>query len=165
MRSYCLAALLCVICPPVSAHSSGECDAVPIAVERLACYDRLHPPRLVAEAKTETETEAETIKAPAVTESVTKKFVEDKFGQEQLQKKTAAKAAVVDTMAGRITEITRRARQEMVFHLDNAQVWMQVTARFRMIKVGEAVKIKRARLGGYILTTEHGVSTRVKRLR
>ena len=157
MLSRCLVTLLFLFTPLVFAHTPGDCDAVANADQRLACYDRLHPPPLV------TTSQAEKIPVPGAT--VAEKAVEGEFGQEQLQKKSTDTAATVsDSMTGKIASITRRVRQEMVFHLDNGQVWMQVTARFRTIKVGEAVVIKRARLGGYILTTEQGVSTRVKRL-
>ena len=90
---------------------------------------------------------------------------EDQFGREQLERQKGVKREGPSSINSKITSIKKRARQEMVFYLENGQVWLQVTARFRAIKEGAEVTINKARLGGYILTAENGVSTRVKRLR
>lgn len=90
---------------------------------------------------------------------------EDRFGREQVEKTKSEKRQELTSIDSKITSIKKRASQEMVFYLENGQVWLQVTARYRSIKEGAEVTINKARLGGYVLTAENGVSTRVKRLR
>ena len=53
----------------------------------------------------------------------------------------------------------------VIFLLDNGQIWIQDVFRYMAVDEGDAVTIKRARMGGYIMTTERGASTRVQRIR
>jgi hypothetical protein len=175
--------LLVWVAADATAHTPGACDEVLAGEQRLACYDEFFPPKdppkdlpkdppsVPATAKpAEPEpVEAElsqpvvvAVEQPAVEPPLS---AEDQFGREQLEKKKGKRGQGLTSINSRITSIKKRVRQEMVFYLENGQVWLQVTARFRAIKEGAEVTINKARLGGYILTAENGVSTRVKRLR
>jgi hypothetical protein len=50
----------------------------------------------------------------------------------------------------------------MVFRLENGQIWMQSSPRNLPFAVGNKVAIKSGRIGGYIMRSESGTSTRVK---
>ena len=70
-----------------------------------------------------------------------------------------------EEFAATIVDMLNREKQLMVFQLDNDQIWVQTTPRTLAIKIGEKVTIKSGNMGGYVLRTESGVSTRVIRFR
>ena len=112
---------------------------------RLACYDALF----------------RTPEAPKVVASKP-----PELGDDQVRRaKPIAERNEPETLNATVIKVTRRARNELAFELDNEQLWAQVTPRYLSIKAKDRVIIKKGRLGGYILTTERGGSTRVKRLR
>ena len=112
---------------------------------RLACYDAL-------------------FRAPEAPKVVASKPPE--LGDDQVRRaKPIAERNEPETLNATVIKVSRRARNELAFELDNEQLWAQVTPRYLSIKAKDRVIIKKGRLGGYILTTERGGSTRVKRLR
>ncbi len=68
-------------------------------------------------------------------------------------------------MDATITTVYHREQQKMVFVLDNEQVWMQSSPRLLRIREGDRVNIRNASVGGYMLRTQGGVTTRVDRVR
>ena len=88
------------------------------------------------------------------------------FGREQIERaKPIVERDEIAEINASVTDIKRRARNEMIVYLSNGQVWAQVSPRYLTIRNGDGVVVRRGRMGGYILTTERGGSTRVKRLR
>ena len=63
-----------------------------------------------------------------------------------------------------IVAVRRGDQQRMVFRLANGQIWMQNTARDLPFTVGDKVNIKNGRIGGYMMRSEGGTSTRVRRI-
>ena len=53
---------------------------------------------------------------------------------------------------------------QTVFKLENGQIWMQSSPRDLPFKEGDRVTIKSGTIGGYILRSESGTSTRVQRI-
>ena len=72
-----------------------------------------------------------------------------------------AEDAVISTV---IQRLQRRPHGEQVFHLGNGQVWTEVEAGRARYREGVEVRIERTPLGGYVLSTEAGRATRVRRL-
>ena len=68
-------------------------------------------------------------------------------------------------VASRIKEVRSRDGQKMMFLLDNDQLWMQTSPRTLPIREGDQVTIKSGRIGGFLLATENGTTTRVERVR
>lgn len=64
----------------------------------------------------------------------------------------------------KIAAVRSKDKQKMVFRLENGQIWMQSSPRELPIREGDEVTIKSATIGGYILRTSSGTSTRVQRI-
>ncbi len=52
-----------------------------------------------------------------------------------------------------------------MFLLENDQIWLQEAPRSLPFDEGDEVRVKSAKLGGYMLSNERGVSTRVRRIK
>jgi hypothetical protein len=117
------------------------CQAMQDDGQRLACYDR----------------ELATYTVPP----------EKTFGltSEKVRATQHLEAAVeAPSVAAKVTAIARRTRGELVFTLDNGQVWVQQQAADSRIEVGNAVTVKPGTLGSYFLFAPSGQATRVKRV-
>jgi hypothetical protein len=65
-----------------------------------------------------------------------------------------------------VTAVEKRRDGKFVATFDNGQVWEQSELNSRAdVRVGDAVTVRRAALGSYLLSTREGIGTRVKRLR
>ena len=80
------------------------------------------------------------------------------------KKKTGFLGDELVNFTSTITSILAGDKQKMVFQLENEQIWLQSSPRRLPFKEGDAVTIKNALLGGYIMRSEKGVSTRVQRI-
>jgi hypothetical protein len=69
------------------------------------------------------------------------------------------------TVESTVVAIKDERQKKMVFRLENGQIWLQNSPRSLPIKSGEKVTIKSALVGGYILRSENGTSTRVRRIK
>ena len=65
----------------------------------------------------------------------------------------------------KIKAILNGDQQKMVFLLDNGQIWLQSSPRNLPFHKGDDVTIKSGTMGGYILRTISGTSTRVRRIK
>jgi hypothetical protein len=72
-----------------------------------------------------------------------------------------AEEAVISAV---IQRLQRRPHGERVFHLGNGQIWTEVEPGRARYREGLEVRIERTPLGGYVLSTEAGRATRVRRL-
>ena len=160
------------------AQSAADCAVLEEASDRLACYDKLFDnsgqparqpnrrtpaPEAPREQTSQASTPSSTSPAPKppTDEEVTSN--EPDFGLTKPPvKDQKPELAQIDS---RVDSITRRARDEMAFHLANDQTWAQTSARHVTIKVGDEVVVRKRRLGGYVLIDERGASTKVVRLR
>jgi len=68
------------------------------------------------------------------------------------------------SIKSKIAAVRSKEKQKMVFRLENGQIWMQSSPRELPIRTGDEVTIKSGTVGGYILRTSSGTSTRVKRV-
>lgn len=131
-----------------SEQQIAACMKIEGDVKRLQCYDRLFFE------------ESKTVDSAAFVEAQVQSF-----GAEQKPNVVKQKVSEVLEIEATISKLGRRARNELFFTLDNGQVWSQVSPRDLDLDEGDTVTISRARFGGYILTSQRGASTRVKRLR
>jgi hypothetical protein len=96
---------------------------------------------------------------------------EDEFGVsgKLAREREAAKGTVapeVNELHATVTKITSKPYGELVLELDNGQVWEQNEKKSTfLIKVGEGVVIRKAKLGSFMLSTDAGATTRVHRTR
>jgi hypothetical protein len=79
--------------------------------------------------------------------------------------KAAEAAAEPDNISGRVLSVQWRKYGEFVVTLDNGQVWEQNTPEpSAIVKVGDAVTIKKGWLGSFMLVTAGRVGTKVHRI-
>lgn len=115
--------------------------------ERLACYDAL---------AAEFAATADTV--PAADDALPRQ------SPPRGAKDEPAAPATPERLTARIERLDRRPRGEWVFHLSNGQTWTELETGRARYRPGMTVTIERTTLGGYILSTEAGRATRVRRV-
>jgi hypothetical protein len=156
--------------PPGVAACTSEKDSL----ARLMCFDRevakyTQPAARVAP----TPTTPAAVSPPAATVAVTPLPAPsqgaDEFGVsgKLAQKRRAAQedvAPVVKELHAAVSKISSKPYGELVLALDNGQVWEQLEKKSTfVIKVGDGVTIKPAKFGSFMLSTDDGATTRVRR--
>ena len=143
-----LGALLTAAASAGVAESPTDCSALQKDAARLACYDAIFRPAPVA--------------APAPASN-------SKFGEEQVKRRIPKASTHAPTKSASLTAIVTRldrgARKELLFYLNNGQLWKQQGERYLQIKAGDSVTIRRGKIGGYTLVTAKGRSSKVTRLK
>lgn len=163
-----LALFLTLHVRPAAAHDATEalraCTLEPDDARRLACYDR-EMARLTSAATTES-----TDAAPSTTPEpppAPELSAEERFGlpEEEIRKKQkVVEGEKLDRLTATITGISQRPHGELVMTLHNGQVWVQNETRTFDVRIGDAVTIKTAALGSFLMVTASGRSTRVSRV-
>jgi len=105
----------------------------------------------------------ESIEAGAVVVIESEKPVRRKQEVERPKKKLFDFGKKIEISAT-IVDLLNRDKQRMVFKLDNDQIWIQTSPRNLPIKKGDNVTILSATMGGFIMRTDRGLSTRVSML-
>lgn len=142
----------------------SDCSQIENAAERLACFDQQFPESITPHPKTETEV----MDAPAsVSTQLPSAPSPTKTSTDTLPQKPKGVFSKPDAVhiTARVKAIRSRDKQKMVFLLDNEQVWLQVSPRNLPIREGDEVSIKSGTIGGFILRTDSGTSTRVRRIK
>lgn len=155
-RTLVLSALAMAMAPAVFAAESHACASVVDPTERLACYDAAFPPADNVRIGTET---AEELRARALQE----------FGLSGAQKQAREPKQVRDARPERIEAAIRTvfssATGERIVTLDNGQLWMltEVSSKGRLV-AGDAIVIRTAAMGSYMLITPSRIALRAKRI-
>lgn len=191
MRKFGYAATILLLVPVIPAHAQkpGDilaCAAIARDAERLACYDAAvadASPEARAASKRRAEESAriaaeEAAAAAAATKVKAEadavaaaKAKREAFGAETVvsrgEERFAPPAGEIQELDAKVTEVLTNRSSQNVFLLDNGQMWRQVDAgSLPNIRPGDAVKLRRAALGGYDLVfTKQKRAARVKRLR
>lgn len=149
---------------PVAADAQDRlhthpCAAVAGDSARLACYDAEFGKPGAAVAATAAPVAATAV--PAVKER-------KEFGLSEEKKRALdpEKAAVPQTtsITGKVAGLGRRPTGELIVTLDHGQVWVQAESdTLAVLKVGDAVTIRKGALGSYLLVTPGRVAMRVRR--
>lgn len=174
---------------PALAAGGEDCTAIDDPDARLACYDRQFD-RTTGNRGVEGVERAETAEeatppgvdmaAPAEAQKQTPAIAPVISSQSVPQEPEPAGEAPASGEPGKaglfsqdekveltstITHVHAKAQQKMLFQLENNQVWMQSTPRLLRISEGDRVTIENASIGGYMMRTDRGVTTRVERVR
>src|SRR5262245_54055644 len=142
------------------------------AERRLACFDaasaRLEPGAAHAQAASAAVPAAAVTNAAAAPAGAAKSSHES-FG---VRGGTLAKEAEknsepkLENLTANVTAMEKGPHGELVFTLDNGQVWMQKQAvGYFPVRVGDAVSVKARALGSFQLVTSSGKATHVTRVK
>ena len=190
MRKFGYAATILLMAPAVPAHAQKPADLLACATiardaERLACYDaavadaspeaRAASKRRAEEsariAAQEAAAAAAAAKVKAEADAVASaKAKREAFGAETVasrgEERFAPPPGQIQELDAKLTEVLTNRASQNVFLLDNGQMWRQVDAgALPNLRPGDAVKLRRAGLGGYDLVfMKQKRSARVKRL-
>jgi hypothetical protein len=146
------------------ADQTSSCSQIADRKERLECFDREFPGEVSVPSDI-----VSTKAAPATAGPNAETPVEDaRINQTSLQKpkRKMSLGGLLDwkrqpEVATEITAIRAGSKQRMVFRLANGQIWMQSTPRALPFKAGDKVTIKSGTVGGYIMRSASGTSSRV----
>ena len=169
------------------AEATPDCSEIRDPEERLRCFDERFPTAkpiesVPIEPKVAAPVEPEPV-APPVTRrqdpidvegqtqrsspaSAAPQAEEDDDGANTFGRKLSDlfASADIEGLQSRVKTVQHRDKQKMVFLLENDQIWMQISPRDLPIRAGDSVTIKNTRFGGYMMATDNGTSTRVKRI-
>jgi hypothetical protein len=162
---------------PVASHAAapkaglGACVGIEDAQERLACYDRAYGRNVVSKttataAPAAAATAARAAPAPAAPKDPVAEFgLTEAAKQAKDPAKAAAAAAAPTSVTAKVISIRFKKYGEFVVTLDNGQVWEQNEPMpSAIVRVGDAVTVKKAVLGSYTLVTAARVATKVHRV-
>ena len=160
-----LVALALLVSANSYAEQTSPCSQIANKAERLECFDREFPSEIEASAKTLPLVEASQTTVVSTPEPIADVVAVDQSAQKPKEKMSLGglfdwkSQPEVET---EIAAIRSGSKQRMVFRLANGQIWMQSTPRALPFKAGDKVTIKSGRIGGYIMRSASGTSSRVK---
>ena len=176
MQYKILALLTTLALAAPQAFANTNCAQIENARERLACYDSQFPPEQGANIPRIT---SEPIRAPSTLGNTPNPTSQPVIASNSSS--TQPRPAPVPSEQGgggaglfgwtdkvdfetEIIALRRGDQQRMVFRLANGQIWMQNSSRDLPFSVGDRVSIKNGRVGGYVMRSDSGTSTRVRRI-
>jgi hypothetical protein len=161
-----LLALLFLAQPALTAEETlTMCRPIEEIAERVVCYDRFvdsHLPTVSSDS-------VDTITPPEISESIAVPDAQSLFGTADAEAKRIVEITLeieqIDQIAAIVTDVRESATKTLTVTLDNEQVWRQLDSQRLRLKSGEAVIVRKASLGSYLLEKQSGGrSIRVKRL-
>ena len=154
----------------VAAEPSHPCSAIDDASQRLVCYDaafgRPAGATTVAITPTPALAAAATATATAAVDPVAQQRAE--FGLSDAAKKARdpQQAAQAESITDTLAKLGQRPTGELVFNLQNGQVWLQIESDTRTrVKAGDTVTVRKGALGSFLLVGPDRVPVRVRRAR
>ena len=145
---------------PLLAAEDGllECRQMEDDEQRVACYDEYVDSRNAAPTAPPVTQQAQTVPDAqslfGETDAEAKRIVETTLAIEQ-----------IDRIEATVTETRKSASKKLTVALDNGQIWRQLDGKPFRLKRGEAVVIRKASLGSYLMEKEAGSRPiRVKRI-
>lgn len=172
LSSLAISAAFAQSLPPSVAACTSEKDSL----ARLVCFDRevakyAQPSARVAPTPATPAVPAlpapnvATTPPPAPSPSADDFGVSGKLARQREAAKQEVAPAVKELHAS-VTKISSKPYGELVLELDNGQVWEQLEKKSTfVIKVGDGVVIRPAKLGSFMLSTDQGATSRVRRTR
>lgn len=161
LRSVIVAALAGLTTPQALAHATSvpaaqlaRCAAIAAAAQRLSCYDALAASVLPARAAGASGAAAHSDAAAAPSDA-------SSFG---LPPPQLALMQGPSSIHARLQGVTSNPYGDTIVQLDNGQAW-KVEQSDAPLWSGEAVTIRRAALGSFLMVTSDRHSYRVERLR
>lgn len=166
------AVLLSALAMTATGAQPIDCAQVENARERLTCFDQQYPRDMSKPTALPAPVDAETPSVsyrkadPAQPPPVAQPDATDTTSSSEGQPKSRGifsfpeKVNIESTLAA----VKNEYQKKMVFRLENGQIWLQTSPRDMPIKEGDKVTIRNGTIGGFILSTAGGASTRVRRI-
>ena len=140
------------------------CRQIEDIVQRVDCYDSLVSARFPAEPAGA----VEAIEVAGDSESSPIPDAQSLFGTNDADAKRIVEMSLaieqIDSIVAKVSDVQTLATKKVVITLDNGQVWRQLDNQRLSLKAGEAVVIRKASLGSFLLEKDSGSrNIRVKR--
>jgi hypothetical protein len=149
--------------PPEALTDVYACAATADDAARLACYDSAVG-RLRA-AEEEGRVVAVDREQVAILERDSFGFSLPSLGSLLPRRHDASPPAALERIELRIARITRRADGRHHIVMENGQTWAQIEPQsVSNLEVGDTITIRRASLGSFMLSPQHGAAHRVRRV-
>jgi len=154
---------------------AADCASIDDDTARLACYDAYNPPlknaRRAQPANASADTEsgekpgAAKPEPPAQSAAANPSSAGPEFGLDERQQQVSPRKPARQTLVARVASISKRNDGGLLLRLDNGQSWLQLEQRGgASLAPGDTVSITPGMLGSYLLRSDSGVSSRVRRL-
>lgn len=164
-----LLALLFLASPAFAAEQAlTECRQIEDVEERVACYDRVVDSQSSTDSDEMRSGDVETVPAAETTEPRAIPDAQSLFGTNDAEAKRIVEASLdieqIDQIVAAVTDVRQSATRKLTVTLDNGQVWRQLDSRPMRLSAGEAVIIRKASLGSFLMEKQSGGrSIRVRR--
>ena len=150
-----------------------ECRQIEDIEERVACYDNVVDSQSSIDADEMNSDDmdsgnVETVPAAETTEPRAIPDAQSLFGTNDAEAKRIVEASLdieqIDQIVAAVTDVRQSATRKLTVTLDNGQVWRQLDSRPMRLSAGEAVIIRKASLGSFLMEKQSGGrSIRVRR--
>jgi len=141
-----------------------KCRQIEEIAERVVCYDKIVDSHFPMESSDS----VETITPPELAESSAIPDAQSLFGTNDAEAKRIVEISLaieqISEIEAIVTDVRRSSNKKLTVTLDNGQVWRQLDNQPLPLKSGEAVIVRKASLGSYLMEKQSGSrSIRVKR--
>lgn len=162
--------LLFLAQPALTAEEAlTKCRHIEEIAERVVCYDKIVDSRLstvTSDMDSGDRVEATTVPETTVSDAVPD--AQSLFGTNDAEAKRIVETLLaieqIDEIQAIVTDVRKSATRKLTVTLDNGQIWRQLDSQRLRLKSGEAVIVRKASLGSYLLEKRSGSrSIRVKR--
>lgn len=142
-----------------------ECRQIAGIVERVACYDSIVDSRYPTDSSDSVETRT----PPEPAEAIAGPDAQSLFGRNDAEAKRIVETTLaieqIDQIEATVTEVGKSPSKKLTMVLDNGQIWRQLDNQPLRLKRGEAVIVRKASLGSFLMEKKSGSrSIRVKRV-
>ena len=174
MKKLLLPLLFLFAQPALAAEEAlTQCRQIEAIEERVACYDKIVDSQYPMDSgdSVETSTPPELVAAETVPDEPATETVPDAqslFGTSDAEAKRIVETTLaieqIDQIEAVVTGVRRSVSKKLTVALDNGQIWRQLDNQPLHLKSGEAVIIRKASLGSFLMEKKSGSrSIRVKR--
>ena len=141
-----------------------KCRQIEEIAERVVCYDKIADSHFPMESSDSVETST----PPEIAESSAVPDAQSLFGTNDAEAKRIVETSLaieqISEIEAIVTGVRRSSNKKLTVTLDNGQVWRQLDNKPLPLKSGEAVIVRKASLGSYLMEKQSGSrSIRVKR--
>ena len=165
MKKALLLSLLFLAESALSAEEAlTECRQIEEIAERVVCYDAIVDSYVPIESSDRLEVAA----TVDVTETNVAPDAQSLFGTNDADAKRIVEISMaieqIDQIVATVSDVRASATKKLTVTLDNGQIWRQLDSQRLRLKSGEAVIVRKASLGSYLMEKQSGGrSIRVKR--